>query len=122
MTTYPSDVVFDALDDHITPLRKVLGDHQQSMDGRVGVLREGAELISVELAELGRIQKVWDGLLNGPWVTILGKDGGVCGVSVGDLLEVARRGMHGHGRLRRCGRRARSYGTTFVVGPQFHRT
>ena len=52
--THPSDVVLDALDD-IGPLGEVLSDHRESVDGRLGVLCEAAELMSVELAELDRI-------------------------------------------------------------------
>jgi len=53
--THPPNVVFDALDDDIGPSREVLGNHRQGVDGRFGVLGEGAELMSVELAELDRI-------------------------------------------------------------------
>ena len=35
------------------------------MDGWLGVLCEATELMSVELAELDRTRKVWDGLLDG---------------------------------------------------------
>ena len=35
--------------------------------------------MGVELAELDQVRKVWDGLLNGLWVGVLGRDGGICG-------------------------------------------
>lgn len=53
--THPSDVVLDALDNDVGPSRKVLSDHRETMDGRLGVLCEATELMSVELAELDRI-------------------------------------------------------------------
>ena len=42
-------------------------------------------------------------LLNGLWVSILGGDGGECGVGVGGLERVARWRVHRHGELRHCG-------------------
>lgn len=48
-------MVFDALDDYIGPSREVLSNHRQGVDGRLGVLGEATELMSVELAELDRI-------------------------------------------------------------------
>ena len=53
--THPSDVVLDGLDDNIGPSGEVLGDHRESVDGRLGVFCETTELMSVELAELDRI-------------------------------------------------------------------
>jgi hypothetical protein len=54
-TTHPSNVVLDALDDYVDPSREVLSNHRQSMNGRLGVLGEATELMSIELAELDRI-------------------------------------------------------------------
>ena len=45
-------MILDALDNHVCPSGKILGDHRQGMNGRLGVLCEATELMSVELAEL----------------------------------------------------------------------
>ena len=103
MTTHSSNMVLDALDDHISPSREVLGDHREGMDSWLGVFCEATEFMSVELAELDRICKVWDLLLNGLWVGVLGRDGGERGVGVGGLVGVARWRIYRHGRIRHCG-------------------
>ena len=50
--THPLDVVLDVLDDYIGPLGRILGNHQENMDGLLGVFCETMELMGVEVAEL----------------------------------------------------------------------